>query len=84
MTPEEKKKLFEDNPNNFIFKKDIVVGVVRTDNGPAMCLNIEKREEMTRALGEIQVMLIKETIKGDINRNVPKPGGIMNFARKRF
>ena len=76
MTPDEKKKLFDQNQNNFIFKKDIIAGVVRTEVGPKMVLNIEKRNELTQCLGELQVAIIRETIKADGISAMSKPKGM--------
>ncbi len=84
-----KEELFKENPDNFIHKQDIIVGIVRTEKGPAMCFNIKTRDEMMRSFGEIQVALIGQAIKQGIMSDVSKivkpgvGGGIINFARRR-
>lgn len=79
-----KEELFKENPDNFINKRDIVVGIIRTEKGPAMCFDIKTREEMMRSLGEIQVALIGQALKQGIMSDVSKivkPGGMLRFAR---
>jgi len=78
MTTEEKKRLFDQNQNNFIFKKDIIAGIVKTENGPKMILNIEKRSELTHSLGELQIAILSAVIKADAVGNVK---GIMGIRR---
>ena len=86
-----KAELFKENPDNFIHRKDLVVGIVRTEKGPAMCFDIRTREEMMRSLGELQTALIGQALKhgvmSDMSKIIkpgaPRPGGIMNFVRGR-
>ena len=86
MTPEDKKALFEKEPDKFVHREDIIAGMIRIDKGFAMCIFPKSRDEMTRALGELQVALMKEIIKHDTmaamqKNNIIKPGAIMGFAR---
>ena len=66
--------------------KDVVVAVVRTDEGMTYYMNPKNRGELVRALGEVQIRIMTEVIKRDGMAKVSKvvkPGGIMNFARGR-
>jgi len=72
MTSEEKKKAFDQNQDNFIYKKDIIAGVVKSDKGLKMVLNIEKRSDLTQSLGELQISIMKETISSDIKAQLQK------------
>ena len=64
-----------------VSKKDIICGLIRDDGKTIMCMNFNSREEMVRALGEIQIALMKAIIKSD-GEAAMKKGGILNFARR--
>lgn len=88
MTPEEKKDLFNLDPDMFIHREDIIAGFVRTEKSYAIAIYPKTREEMTRAIGELSVALTKEIIKFDgiqamKKSSIAKPQGILNFARRR-
>jgi len=57
MDPEEKKKAFEANPDQFISLSEIVVAVKRTPTGIAHYIGDAKRSELQYAKAEIQFQI---------------------------
>jgi hypothetical protein len=80
----------EYNETTAVLKKDLLIGLLRTEGGPAILANIHGREEMIMAKGELDAFLSMKLMQGDMradmarNKIVPAPSGIMGFARKRF
>lgn len=90
---EQKKELFEDHPEQFIHRTDIVAGIIRTSKGLGFNICAKNRPELIMAFGEIQIAIInyinnidKETkdnkiiIGNDLNKRGMK--GFLN--KKRF
>jgi len=88
--PEEVKP--EYNEQTAVLKTDLIVALVRIkdQDSPGMLFNIHGREEMIMAKGEIDAFITARLVQGDLkaeamrNKVIPAPGGLMNFARKRF
>ena len=80
----------EYNETTAILKRDLLIGLLNTEQGPAILANIHGREEMIMAKGEIDAFLTARLVQGDLKAEaargkiIPVKGGIMNFARKRF
>ncbi len=62
---EEKKAAFNEDPDRFADTEGIIVAIGRSDKGPTLFLNAKSRIELTTALGEIQVAIMREVIKFD-------------------
>ena len=84
-----KEELFKDNPDSFIHANDIMVGVIKGEEGIGIIINPHmKRGEATKALGELQIALTKTIIHMDAiiaqqNNKIIKPnGGIVNFVNR--
>ena len=83
-----KDELFKQNPDDFVYGKDIVAGVIRNKEGYLIAVHPKKRSELTQALGELTVAITKEIIKFDgiegmTKSSIVKPHSILNFARRR-
>ena len=63
--PETKEEAFKKDPDRFADTKAIIVAIGRSDKGPTLFLNAKTRVELTTALGEIQVAIMREVIKFD-------------------
>ena len=81
----------EYNKDTAVLKKEIMIALVRTENGPAILVNIHGREEMIMAKGEIEQFLTMKLLQGDMRAEKarsqiikPQGGGIIDFARKKF
>ena len=88
--PQESKT--EYNEQTAILKKDLLIGLLKTEGGPAILANIRGREEMIMAKGEIDAFLTARLVQGDLKAEAARSGkivpahGIMNFIKggKRF
>jgi hypothetical protein len=91
METKSKAELFAERPDDFVDMQELIVALKRTDKGPALYLNPRSRSEMTLALGELQVALVREAIHIDManlkakqDSIIPAKGGIINAARNRM
>ena len=62
---ETKEEAFKKDPNRFADTEGIIVAIGRSDKGPTLFMNARTRIELTNALGEIQVAIMREVIKFD-------------------
>ena len=62
---ETKEEAFKKDPDRFADTNAIVVAIGRGDKGPTLFLNAKSRIELTNALGELQVAIMREVIKFD-------------------
>ena len=83
-----KKAKFEANPERFIDLDDVVILLLRTENGPAVMISPNTRQEMIQAKGELEVAMIKQILlfddridKARKDAIQPVKGGIINFMR---
>ena len=85
--PEEK---IEYNENTAILKKDLMIGLLRTEHGPAVLVNLHGREEIIMAKGEIEQFLTMKLMQGDMqaqsmrSKIVPAKGGFISGLRNRI
>ena len=80
----------EYNETTAILKKDLLIGLLRTEGGPAILANIHGREEMIMAKGEIDAFLTARLVQGDLKAESARSGkivpahGVINFVRNRL
>jgi len=85
--PEEPKVY---NESTAVLKKDLLIGLLKTEGGPAILANIHGREEMIMAKGEIDAFLTARLVQGDLKAEAARGGkivpahGVMNFVRNRL
>ena len=85
-----KDELFREDPDRFIDSNDLIIALKRTEHGPAIFLRPLNRSEMARAIGELNIALIRECIHMDMmaqterSKIVSAKGGIINAARNRL
>ena len=90
--PSKPEEIVEYNETTAILKKDLLIGLLRTEGGPAILANIHGREEMIMAKGEIDAFITARLVQGDLKAEAARGGkivpahGIMNFIKggKRF
>ena len=88
--PSKPEEVVEYNETTAVLKKDLLIGLLRTEGGPAILANIHGREEMIMAKGELDAFLSMKLMQGDMradmarNKIVPVKGGIINAARNRL
>jgi len=86
-TPQENKEEIIHDKDNSVLKKDMMICLVRTEQGPALLVNLYGRQEMLLAKAEIDAFLTMKLLQGDIKaeqmrQGIVKPGGIINAARR--
>lgn len=86
---QQKKSDFEDNPDDFINVKDLILAVKRNSSGVETLIAPSSRQEL-----EVALMRITHQAFGIFNAmshaqqqaskpKIVQPGGILNFARRR-
>lgn len=86
-----KEELFKANPERWICMDDLIIGLMRTDKGPAMYCSPIGRREAILAMGECHIALTKRILENDVlaeaereGKIVPAKGGIINSARRNL
>lgn len=77
------------NSETSVLKKDLMIGLLRTEHGPAVLVNLHGRQEIIMAKGEIDAFLTMKLMQGDVqasqmrNKIVPAKGGFITGLRNR-
>jgi len=88
--PSKPEEIVEYNEQTAVLKKDLLIGLLRTEGGPAILANIHGREEMIMAKGEIDAFITARLVQGDLKAEAARSGkivpahGVMNFVRNRL
>ena len=84
-----KEELFAEDPDNFIDRRTLIVAIMRTPQGPAICFAPTSRIELIMAKGELEAKFTKELLLADLRADseregkiIPPNGGILNAARR--
>ena len=91
-SPEElmtaKKKLFDEKPEEFFHFSEFVIAVRKVSNGLQTMIGGSTRTELEAAVVRAQYEVFRffdalEVAKAQEKSKLVKPGGIMNFVRRR-
>lgn len=82
-----KEERFKANPDRWVCLDDLIIAVMRTDDGPAMFCSPKSREEVAMVKTECEVVLLRKMFNYEAMRNTnrishPPKGAIKRFANR--
>lgn len=78
-----KKIKFESTPDRFVDLDDVIIALIRTEQGPAILCKPSSRQEAAMAKAECDIALTKLILRMETPQHSPK-GGIISAVRNRI